>query len=90
VDAVVGVAALMTRAFTIKGASLAEARAVAMHATDTAIAMAKRQFEMAATTSFDTFLEAEFAMPPLMQQTEDHKEGVAAFRERRPAAFSGS
>jgi len=55
-----------------------------------AIAMAKRQFEMAATTSFDTFLEAEFAMPPLMQQTEDHKEGVAAFRERRPAAFSGS
>jgi len=55
-----------------------------------AIAMAKRQFEVAATTSFDTFLEAEFAMPPLMQQTEDHKEGVAAFRERRPAAFRGS
>ena len=54
-----------------------------------AIAMAKRQFEVAATTSFDTFLEAEFAMPPLMQQTEDHKEGVAAFRERRPAAFRG-
>ena len=55
-----------------------------------AMAMAKRQFEVAATTSFDTFLEAEFAMPPLMQQTEDHKEGVAAFRERRPAAFRGS
>ena len=54
-----------------------------------AMAMAKRQFEVAATTSFDTFLEAEFAMPPLMQQTEDHKEGVAAFRERRPAAFRG-
>ena len=55
-----------------------------------AMAMAKRQFEIAATTSFDTFLETEFAMPPLMQQTEDHKEGVAAFRERRPATFRGT
>jgi len=55
-----------------------------------AIAMAKRQFEVAATTSFDTFLEAEFAMPPLMQMTEDHEEGVTAFRERRPAVFRGT
>jgi len=54
-----------------------------------AIAMAKRQFEVAATTSFDTFLEAEFAMPPLMQLTEDHEEGVTAFRERRPPQFRG-
>jgi len=55
-----------------------------------AIAMAKRQFEVAATTSFDTFLEAEFAMPPLMQLTEDHEEGVAAFRERRRPEFRGT
>jgi len=54
-----------------------------------AIGMAKRQFEVAATASFDSFLEAEFAMPPLMQTTEDHQEGVTAFRERRPAAFRG-
>jgi len=55
-----------------------------------AIAMAKRQFEVAATTSFDTFLEAEFAMPPLMQLTQDHEEGVAAFRERRRPEFRGT
>jgi len=55
-----------------------------------AMAMTKRQFEIASTASFDTFLEAEFAMPPLMQQTEDHKEGVTAFRERRTATFRGT
>jgi len=55
-----------------------------------ATAMAKRQFEVAATSSFDSFLEAEFAMPPLMQTTQDHQEGVQAFRERRPPRFQGN
>lgn len=54
-----------------------------------AIAMAKRQFDLAATTGFDQFLEAEFAMQPLMSRTGDHHEAVAAFRERRPARFTG-
>lgn len=55
-----------------------------------AIGMAKRQFALAQTTGFDSFLEVETAMQPLMSQTADHKEGVSAFRERRPPSFNGN
>ncbi|RVQ69671.1 enoyl-CoA hydratase/isomerase family protein [Croceicoccus ponticola] len=55
-----------------------------------AIGMAKRQFTLAQTTGFDSFLEAETAMQPLMSQTADHKEGVSAFREGRPPDFTGT
>lgn len=55
-----------------------------------ALGMAKRQFELAPAMSFDQFLEAETAMQPLMSRTEDHHEGVTAFKEKRPPSFRGA
>lgn len=55
-----------------------------------ALGMAKRQFELAPAMSFDQFLEAEAAMQPLMSRTDDHHEGVAAFKEKRPPSFRGA
>jgi 2-(1,2-epoxy-1,2-dihydrophenyl)acetyl-CoA isomerase len=78
----VGSAALLTRAKEI-AAGFAEAPTLAL-------GMAKRQFELAAATSFDQFLEAETAMQPLMSRTDDHHEGVAAFKEKRPPSFKGA
>src|SRR3546814_17988 len=75
------------------GRLLARARELAAafaEAPTLALGMAKRQFDLASTTSFDQFLEAEFSMQPLMSRTEDHHEGVAAFKERRPASFKGA
>lgn len=55
-----------------------------------ALGMAKRQFELAPATSFDQFLEAEAAMQPLMSRTEDHHEGIAAFKQKRSPSFKGA
>lgn len=55
-----------------------------------AIAMAKRQFELAPALSYNDFLEHEFAMQPLMSRTDDHHEGIQAFKERRPPQFKGA
>jgi 2-(1,2-epoxy-1,2-dihydrophenyl)acetyl-CoA isomerase len=54
-----------------------------------ALAQAKRQFQLATTQSYDDFLEYEFSMQPLMTRSEDHHEGITAFKERRPPEFKG-
>ncbi len=55
-----------------------------------ALGLAKRQFDLAASSSFDQFLDMEYAMQPIASRTEDHHEGLAAFREKRPPQFKGA
>ena len=54
-----------------------------------AMGMAKRQFELSWNTGFEQYLELEAAIQPLMSRTEDHEEGLLAFREKRKPQFRG-
>lgn len=54
------------------------------------LGLAKRQADFAATMSFDQFLDAEHMMQPIASRTEDHAEGVTAFKEKRKPEFRGS
>ncbi len=55
-----------------------------------ALGLAKRQFDLAASNSFDQFLDMEFTMQPIASRTDDHHEGLSAFREKRPPVFKGA
>jgi 2-(1,2-epoxy-1,2-dihydrophenyl)acetyl-CoA isomerase len=55
-----------------------------------ALEMAKRQYELAASTDFCSFLENEASMQPLLMRSDDYLEGVSAFGERRPPQFRGT
>lgn len=74
-------AALMDRAMEL-ASSFAAGPTVAM-------GLAKRQFDLAWNNSFDQYLDMEATMQPLASRTEDHEEGLAAFREKRKPAFRG-
>jgi 2-(1,2-epoxy-1,2-dihydrophenyl)acetyl-CoA isomerase len=54
-----------------------------------ALGLAKRQVALAAASNFDQYLEAESLMQPIASRTEDHEEGLKAFRERRKPDFKG-
>jgi len=54
------------------------------------IGLAKRQADLAATLSFDQFLETEHVMQPVASRSEDHAAGVAAFREKRKPSFKSA
>ena len=56
-----------------------------------AFGMAKKLFHMASGPSYEDFLDYEAFVQPQLDQTEDHHEGVAAFREKRkPNSLGGS
>ena len=71
---------------------LAHARALAERIAANpphAVRMSKRLMVQARTASLDATLEQSAAMQAIVQTTSDHKEAVAAFREKRAPKFTG-
>ncbi|KPC99483.1 1,2-epoxyphenylacetyl-CoA isomerase [Geobacillus sp. BCO2] len=54
-----------------------------------AIGKQKRLIEHALTATLEEILEEERLVQGLMVETEDHREGVAAFKEKRSPVFQG-
>lgn len=73
--------ALMDRAMEM-AASFAAGPTVAM-------GLAKRQFDLSWNASFEQYLDMEATIQPIASRTEDHEEGLKAFREKRKPEFRG-
>ena len=64
------------------------ARELAQGAT-VALALTKRMLDQSTHLGFDDFLELEAYSQAITRSTQDHAEGIAAFSEKRTAAFVG-
>ena len=69
---------------------VAERAAELAAAPTRAVALTKRLYDEAATATLAEQLEREAEAQAEAAQTEDFREGVAAFGEKRQARFSGS
>jgi 2-(1,2-epoxy-1,2-dihydrophenyl)acetyl-CoA isomerase len=74
-------------AFAARTAELAAAYAAM---PTRAVGMTKRLFDHADNATLEDQLEMEAQLQAAAVQTNDFREGVAAFGEKRPASFSGS
>jgi len=54
-----------------------------------AIGLIKRTMNKALSTDLDGLLDYEAYIQQIASETEDHREGVTAFLQKRPAAFKG-
>jgi 2-(1,2-epoxy-1,2-dihydrophenyl)acetyl-CoA isomerase len=81
VNRVVGADELMDEANAL-AARLAQAAPIAL-------ALAKRALNRALNSTLDDALEFEAQLQSIAGRSADHKEGVAAFVEKRPAKFKG-
>jgi len=54
-----------------------------------ALGLTRMLFETATTASLDNYLEVEAFVQSALNQSEDCREGIAAFREKRPPVFRG-
>jgi len=70
-------------------AQVAERAAALAAAPTRAIALTKRLYDEASTSTLEEQLEREAEAQAEAAQTEDFREGVAAFGEKREARFSG-
>jgi len=69
-----------------------EARALAKEMAESAtyaLALAKKMFQSMAVPSLEMQLENETLNSGIVRLTHDHKEGVEAFKEKRPPQFQG-
>ncbi len=51
--------------------------------------LTKRLFHVSDATTLDEYLEAELLIQPQLMESEDHQEGLAAFRAKRKPDFKG-